>query len=778
MLRLAERAKLPRRIGGGMAVGLAAVGLFVILWFPVLIGQRGLLGGDVLYQFLPWSAEPGAHAAANTIVSDTLVQDLPWQGLIARDFANGELPLWNPSIESGVPVLANDQAGVFSPFNWLALLFQPAIGLSIAMLVKLLVAGFGMAFYLRTLKANSTAAAVAGIAFATSSFMVDWLAWPLASVACLMPWMFGFVEGYLTEARRWALPGLAIAVCLQFFGGHAETSFHMGFALGAYTLARWAFSGHRWRALAGLAGAVVIGTLLAGIQLVPFLDLLRRAQLISVRSASGLGFAHLNLAAISTWIFPNAVGNPGIDGHPGRLPNFNESTGFAGVTAFVLSPLGAWWAWSRQRSVAVALVGIGALTAGIVYGPLAPITGRLPGFAVSNNQRALVILCFCVAALGGLGLDGLMRTTAALPIKLPASGLLWLGALGLGGVVAVSLLVFAIGGHVDALLPQRHGYIGFWLVGGLLALTTALAFVVGGLVGGSRNWAATGLCVLALVEGALFAGTFNPREPLDQVPPPSPAIAWLVAHTGGRPIAALGITLLPESAMLYGLSDVRGYEILTDPRERAYWSAADPGYDDSRVITMLNQPGASWLAAAGVAYVMMPADRSIPGTNIVYRDAGVAIAEVQDPRPFAYSATAVVVTRSETDAVRVLAADPLGAVVVEGCCPEAGSAEVEVTNRSANAVELRVTAAIAATIVLEQSYQSGWEATVDGVPTTIRPANVLFQSVTVPPGRHTVTFRYRPASVAIGVATSAIGFAGLLLLVVLPIALRRRARPR
>ncbi len=762
------------RISGGTGVALAALAVFVILWFPILTGQRVLLGGDVLYLLLPWSAEPGAHAAANTIVSDTLAQDLPWQTLIARDIANGELPLWNPSIESGVPVLANDQAGVFSIFSWLAMPFTPAVGLSIAMLVKLLVAGFGMAFYLRMLKANGPASALAGIAFATSSFMVDWLAWPLASVACFMPWMFGFVEAYLAQNRRWALAGLAVAVCLQFFGGHAETSFHMGLAIGLYALIRWAFLGHRWRAIGALAAAVVVGTLLAGIQLVPFVDLLRRAQLISVRTSSGLGFAHLSLASMSTWIFPNALGNPAIDGGTGHAPNFNESTGYATVAALVLSPLGVWWAWTRDRSVAFALGAIGLVSAGIVYGPLSPVSGRLPGFGVSNNQRALVVLCFCVAALGGLGLDALMRGEVSVP-RLPARLLLWAGAAGLGAVVAISLLVALRGGRVDSYLPHVQDYIGFWLLAGFVSLGTGAAFVLAGLARGAKTWAAAGLCGLALVEGAVYAGTYNPREPLSEVPPPSPAVAFLTAHAGGQPVAALGTTLFPETALLYGLSDVRGYEILTDPRVRAYWAAADPGYDDSRVVTMLDRPGAAWLAAAGVAYVMMPADRTIPGTTEVYRDAGVVIAEVPNPRPFAYAASAVTVASSQAGAVATLSADPMGAVVVEGGTNDVASADVEVTKRSANSFELRVTASGQATIVLEQSYQAGWQAAIDGGQTTIRPSDVLFQSVSVPAGTHTVSFKYEPSSVLAGWVTSLAGALGLLLLLGLALVPRLRA---
>src|SRR6202022_3839002 len=109
----------------------------------------------------------------------------------------------------------------------------------------------------------------------------------------------------------------------------------------------------------------------------------------------------------------------------------------------------------------------------------------------------------------------------------------------------------------------------------------ALAFAATGLLSAHKRLAAGGLCALVLVEAAIFAGPFNPQEPASSVPPPSPSLEWLRAHANGQPVAALGTALIPETASLYGLKDARGYEILTDPRLRLYWSAADPGYADS-----------------------------------------------------------------------------------------------------------------------------------------------------------------------------------------------------
>jgi uncharacterized membrane protein YfhO len=55
---------------------------------------------------------------------------------------------------------------------------------------------------------------------------------------------------------------------------------------------------------------------------------------------------------------------------------------------------------------------------------------------------------------------------------------------------------------------------------------------------------------------------------------------------------------------------------------------------------------------------------------------------------------------------------------------------------------------------------------VDGVETPIYRANYLFRGVVVPAGQHTVTFEYRPRSVVLGAAISALTLvvAGALLL--------------
>lgn len=748
--------RVRRRIGGGALFAIACGVLFVILYGSVLTGRRVMVGGDILYEFAPWAGTPGAHPAHNPWVSDGITQFLPWLVVIRQSFMAGRLPLWNPYALFGTPLLGNGQAAPFSPFTLLAVLVGGAWGMSLAMLAKLWVAGVGLALYLRCLRVGWLGAALGGLAFAASSFMIVWLHGQGSAVAALMPWVFAGVEYYVQapSGRRLALLGLAIG--LQFLGGQPDASLYLCVGVALYGIVRCTKRGNR-SALPGLAAAAVVGVLVASVQLLPFAAVLKESGALGTRAAEKLGLQSLPLTYLDSWLVPNIHGNPGIDGAIGRATNYNEGTGFAGVTALTLAMPGLIFQWRRDRSTMSALVLVGLVSVSIAYGLLTPVVGRLPGFASAPSNRMTMLTCFVVAALGGIGFDGLVQRHRGGASRLGlVSSVVGLEAV--GAVVVGALLLVHYGARVDLLGPALpHGWITFWLVFGAACLVGAAGLATAAWFG-MRRTAASGLTLLALVEAAVFAVPFQPQLPSSEVPPPSAAMDWLVAHAGTRTIAAQGDAISGETAALYGLHDATGYERTQSDRVNIFWSQADPSYGQG-----LAEPGAEWLAAAGVSYFMTHGSSFLPGTVPVYRAEGVTISRVPDARPFAFAASAVGWVASPRQAARRMAADPLGTVYLEGSgTSEAGNATVTVVSRQAGNVDLEVNAARSAEVVILQSYAPGWKATVDGHRTGILAADVLFQAVRVPAGRHQVSLVYWPSSVPIGIGLTG---AGLLLVV-------------
>ena len=62
---------------------------------------------------------------------------------------------------------------------------------------------------------------------------------------------------------------------------------------------------------------------------------------------------------------------------------------------------------------------------------------------------------------------------------------------------------------------------------------------------------------------------------------------------------------------------------------------------------------------------------------------------------------------------------------------------------SRETVDVEVDAAEPSLVVVAQTYYHNWRATIDGQPTALLRANVAFQAVQVPAGRHQLHFYYR-----------------------------------
>jgi hypothetical protein len=76
-------------------------------------------------------------------------------------------------------------------------------------------------------------------------------------------------------------------------------------------------------------------------------------------------------------------------------------------------------------------------------------------------------------------------------------------------------------------------------------------------------------------------------------------------------------------------------------------------------------------------------------------------------------------------------------------------------------VEIAVSLDAPGYLVLTDAWYPGWRATVDGQPTQILRADILFRAVAVDAGEHRVVFTFRPLSLYVGTGVSLAGLVGL-----------------
>jgi len=165
---------------------------------------------------------------------------------------------------------------------------------------------------------------------------------------------------------------------------------------------------------------------------------------------------------------------------------------------------------------------------------------------------------------------------------------------------------------------------------------------------------------------------------------------------------------------------------------------------------------------------------------------GFFLYELEDPLPLVLFVSDYIVTQDRPAALHRME-DPRTdfralAVLEEPPPPWApagagGEAVVRIRDVSANEdrVEIEVTNTGAGLLTLALSHYPGWTVEVDGEPANLYRVNYVYQGVFLEPGRHAVSFRFRPPGLKAGALTT---IASLTLLAWLSFRTLRRTGPR
>ncbi len=413
MLYLAAMIPNKPRLTGLLAVILFILLTFVFFW-KILLTNLILTGVDTFLYFYPYKA----------YASEALRQ--------------GRLPLWNPHLFMGAPLLANSQVGLFYPLNWLFLWLDPprqvawSIGLHIALAGSLM-----LAYARSSVRLSWPGALAAAIIFAFGGYLgaqVEHI--NQLNAAAWLPLLFLLYDFGLERPRRWLwFLLLAFVIALTLLAGHAQTVFISLFGLGLYGLWRAGESANQriseWRMANGkfhsqftihnsqftifslasslprcllpLALASLLAAALAAVQLLPTAEL----SGLSIRSG-GLSLRE----AVSFRLQPGALLYSllpplGLDLSQILGDAFGEWVAYVGISGLILALLGSWTAlWRSEPRRYLGLAGSGLLLS--LAWPYALLYYLVPGFALFRvPARWLLLYAFGVALLAGFGLDAL-----------------------------------------------------------------------------------------------------------------------------------------------------------------------------------------------------------------------------------------------------------------------------------------------------------------------------------------------------------------------------------
>src|SRR5436309_8346495 len=271
---------------------------------------------------------------------DGWLTNLPLRMTVAREVLRAHLPLWNPYIFSGFPLLGSAQAGILLPLNWYFLFLTAPVAMNLAVLSAYALAGVGAYLFARRSGANVVGSIITGFVGQWSGFLIAHIGHTnMIQAASLLPWVLWAIDAYAVTGRRSRALMLATLVALQTFAGHPQALAYSLLLTAAYA-AYMALENRivRWRYLGAMA-MLALGLALGAVQILPTWELAHNSLRAEV---SYEFFTSLSLPPkfLVTFFAPYLFG--GGDGRFFSAPYigpafYGEYAGYVGVTTLILA---------------------------------------------------------------------------------------------------------------------------------------------------------------------------------------------------------------------------------------------------------------------------------------------------------------------------------------------------------------------------------------------------------------------------------------------------------
>ncbi len=719
--------------------------LVLLFFYKVFLGLIPIPADLIVGSYYPWVDYKWGNLVGvpvkNPLITDAVSIIYPLRSYATDLIKEGQIPLWNPLMFAGYPIIGSQPVGLYFPSILFYLIFSSSLAWTLQVMLQPLLAGGFMYALARHLSLNKGASLFAAISYGFGGFSLIWLEWNTqAASSAFLPLLILFEDLLLTSKNiRWGIL-LSFALALQIFSGYFPVTLFSLIAMGIWFLFRASV-----RNFLKLTFFILAGLGLSSILLLPSLELFQNSQ--RIYEVIGLQGSFVPYEYLLTFLSPDFFGNPSTGNFWGP-ENYLNAAFYSGVTAVGLAIVG-FLGGSRLR-VVYPLAVILVITLIIVTpNPIAKVLYQwnLWGGPSVTMNRALFLVNFAVALLSGVGLNLLGDKSFKSYLQS------FLGVLG---------ILLVMGAIVYLLKDWQPGFnislknLIFPLI---ISLTGLLIIFFSKIFKIPKQVVAIGLLVLLTAELFRFGWKFNPFTPSRYLYPPTPLTDFLKGQVNSRFVSEMPI-LPPNMWVPYRLQSLAGYD--------AYYPL---GIAKLIAVANSNDPNADPQTKNGVSTNFTSPLLNIAGTNLIIvpkRD------EENNIKPDG-------IIDPKLDKIRFKKVFESGSVVVLenlSALPRAyqtiGSSESyekspyrQISN---DHVQIKTEAEVDSVLVVLDNYYPGWEAAVDFAPAPIRKVNYTFRAVEVPAGKHVVDFYYRPKSLQYGILIS---ISTIIVLLLSPLYLKR-----
>jgi hypothetical protein len=780
------------RLGRYEYVAAAGIfGLLVLVFFaPVFTSHKTFSTVYELQQrAYPWLDPQHPPKTPYAVQMDQAAVYYPWEVLTHNSLRqHDELPLWDPQSFAGHPLYANAQTGLaYPPRLALANLVSPSWAHDLYVLFHVWLGGLAMFALLKEFGARFSGAVLSGVAWSFSSFSAFWIQLEnFLVVLALLPFVILFIHRWHARRSWRTLAVAALLLGAVFIGGSPEISlpcFVLAFTYAAFLSGTRLFS--EWRQLgAGQRVAIAVAPCLLGAvalavasaAFLPFLALQSRYAREPFTLAENLRLGKV----VPSDLLHTVV--------PVKLPLVSTNTAvFIGSIAGVLAII----ALFRRRPGAG--LGRGIVIFLILFFAVPPfqwlVYNAIPRLNfVGGLGRTLFVWVFGVAILAGLGLDTVIA-------EVRRSNRRWAGdpEVSFAGAAPSASAGDPPSVGWPAELRRR------------VAPARAAAPAVVGLV-----------CIaLTAAQLLVYMRDANPPFPPrsgSHLFPETPAIAAarevigrtpgrervlpFTGPTGGPPV---NVPLPWATPLALDLPSAGGYESALPTDTADLWRVVigeNPAAVERDPVRYAFGPyfakgtRMDLLGRVGVAAVLTEPNLSFSTDQLdawrlreKYRGGDGVVFEVLDRPGRAFLVDSSVridetnqalkhFVRPDFDVQREVILQNAGRTESQGPRTTGGidgsASRVRWLTESANEIQLEVRSTQPAWLVVLDSWDPGWTASIDGEGAEIARANHNFRAVRVPAGTSTVRMSYRPPGLVAGIAISGVTVATIFALVVVP----------
>jgi len=768
--------------------------LAVLLTLLPLVVFSKIFKGDILIpgcslynEYYPWKDTDDVsvknYCAGKTFWGpDPLLFMYPLKTISIENLKKGIIPLWNPYVFNGTPLLANNQSAVFYPFNLLYFIFDFNFAWSLVTILQPMGAGLFMYLYLRRLKISSVSSFWGGMIFSWSGVMTGYFHHQVIGHTVLwVPLILYLYEGIGEVARAKSLLLLTIAFTCLLTAGHFQFALYSLMLVALVIVFGRNLSKKVWL----IISAFFLGLGISSVQMLPTLEYITK----SVRDANVLYGKYFLLLPQQLWRFlsPGMFGDPTLGNWWGNFGIVREHQ-YVGLLGLIFAFCGIvivlfvrktsqerLWKWVLL-TILILVFSIKSPLTEFVY------SWQIPLWSTVTPSRLIEMVVVPLAILSAYGVEYCVVKGRFRPILISVfvcTGILlfipWNLNSGLGSMVGETIArSFEKEGKVFLLSAPFVFLLAFFYTRKKLSFLVVFVLVA---------IHSTDL----INENLFFTNHFIKGEYLYQQ---NPLSKYLVENIGNQRFVSFDTALFSLMSFVPDrLNSPSGYDPLilklyvdfykehlkNDPISKEY---------DNRAIRFTNM-SQNIRDMLGIKYVLTRQEQSDENIDLVDEIGGSYVYESKTVLPLFYlTSFKQILVKNDAEALSIIfdkniRFNPRKEILLsQAVDQESGSAEVSAVrllSDTINSFLLETASSQSQILLISETYDIGWKVKIDGLDSKIFRANYLEMAIRIPKGKHTIKLYYLPTSFRIGLVFSGISLI-LLLSVFVSDFLKRKAR--